>query len=47
MKRHILGMLVFLLLLLSGLIIVRYFEPCPYERHLASPCEDDPYRYAE
>jgi hypothetical protein len=40
-------MLLFLLLLFAGLLAVHYFEPCRYARQFASPCEEDPYRYAE
>ncbi len=39
--RHVLGMALFLLTLLAGLLLVNYFEPCEHGRGtLAAPCYD-------
>ncbi|MBV9924895.1 MAG: hypothetical protein JOZ96_07770 [Acidobacteria bacterium] len=49
MKRHILGMLIFLVLLLAGLLLANRYDPCEKgPRMLAGPCPThDPYEGAE
>ena len=40
-ERHILGMVIFLVMLYAGLLLVNYFEPCEHGRmRLAAPCYD-------
>jgi hypothetical protein len=48
-RRHIIGMAVFLLLLLAGLLLVDRLERCENgPRFLAGPCPaEDPYAGAE
>ena len=40
-ERHVLGMVIFLVMLYAGLLLVNYLEPCEHGRMgFAAPCYD-------